>query len=93
MLGMAIASGNDAAVALAETISGSVEQFVVEMNQFVQSLGATNSLFVDPAGIFDGNIITAREYAQFAKYYIEKYPQALKEIHSVPAFSYQIYSK
>ncbi|NIZ40565.1 D-alanyl-D-alanine carboxypeptidase [Entomospira entomophila] len=88
MLGMAIASGNDAAVALAETISGSVEQFVVEMNQFVQSLGATNSLFVDPAGIFDGNIITAREYAQFAKYYIEKYPQALKEIHSVPAFSY-----
>ncbi|NIZ46938.1 D-alanyl-D-alanine carboxypeptidase [Entomospira nematocerorum] len=88
MLGMAIASGNDAAVALAEVVSGSVEDFVLRMNQLAKMLGAKNSHFVDPAGILDGNITTAREYALFAKYYIEQYPHALQEIHSVPSFSY-----
>lgn len=88
MLGMAIASGNDAAIALAETVSKDVESFVEEMNALMQKLGSTVSYFVDPAGIMDGNVITAREYARLASYYVTHYPFALEELHSVQSFSY-----
>ena len=41
-------SGNDAAIALAEYCSGSVEEFAKLMNSTAKSFGATNSNFVKP---------------------------------------------
>lgn len=53
-----IYSGNDAGVAIAEHISGSVEEFAKAMNQEAASLGATNSNFVNPHGLHDDNHYT-----------------------------------
>lgn len=56
--GLTLASGNDAGVAIAEHISGSVEAFVQKMNEEALALGATNSHFVNPHGLHDDNHYT-----------------------------------
>ncbi len=53
LYGLMLRSGNDAAVAIAEHISGSSEEFVVLMNAEAQALGATGSHFVTPNGLHD----------------------------------------
>lgn len=58
LYGLMLESGNDAAVAIAEHISGSVEDFAVLMNQEAQELGATNTHFVNPHGLHDDNHYT-----------------------------------
>ncbi len=88
MLGLAIPSGNDAAVAVAENISGSVEEFVVLMNATAHNMKLTQTQFSDPAGIEDGNLSTALEFAQFARFYLHRHPQALGDLHSVDSFTY-----
>ncbi len=56
--GLMMYSGNDAAVAIAEHIAGSVEAFADMMNERAKSLGATNSHFVNPHGLTDENHYT-----------------------------------
>lgn len=51
-------SGNDAAVAIAEHISGTVEEFVALMNAEARSLGASSTHFVNPHGLHDENHYT-----------------------------------
>ncbi|MCI8327193.1 MAG: D-alanyl-D-alanine carboxypeptidase [Lachnospiraceae bacterium] len=53
LYGLMLCSGNDAAVAIAEHISGSVEEFVVLMNAQAQELGASSSHFVTANGLHD----------------------------------------
>lgn len=53
-----IRSDNGTAVALAEFISGSVEEFSVRMNEEAKALGATGSNFVNPHGLTDANHYT-----------------------------------
>jgi len=88
MKGIAIASGNDASIALAQHIAGSVDAFVDLMNQEAKELGFTTFHFEDPAGLDPRNQITAREFAQFARLYIQEHPEALTELHSVKSFTY-----
>lgn len=52
---MMLESANDAAMALAEYISGSKEEFAKLMNKRAQELGAYNSNFVNPNGLYDDN--------------------------------------
>ena len=58
LYGLLLPSGNDAAVAIAEYISGSVEEFAKLMNQEAYGLGATNSHFVNPHGLHEDNHYT-----------------------------------
>lgn len=51
LYGLMLRSGNDAAIVLAEQVSGSVEQFAELMNQEALALGATQSHFVNPNGL------------------------------------------
>lgn len=88
MKGIAIPSGNDAAIAMAEHIAGSLDAFVNLMNQEAKDLGFTTLHFADPAGLDPKNQITAREFAQFCRIYIQKHPEALTELHSVTSFTY-----
>jgi D-alanyl-D-alanine carboxypeptidase (penicillin-binding protein 5/6) len=88
MRGIAVISGNDAAVALAEHIGGSVESFVDLMNEESRRLGFRSMRFVDPAGIDAENRITAREFASFCRIYIDLHPTALRELHSVKEMAY-----
>ena len=60
--GIAVASGNDACVAVAEHLSGSVETFVAVMNNRAQELGMVNTNFVTCNGLdADGHYTTARD--------------------------------
>lgn len=69
LYGLLLCSGNDAALALAEACSGSVEDFVAEMNSKAQALGMENTSFANPNGLDDENhYSTARDMARLAAY-------------------------
>lgn len=53
-----LSSGNDAGIAIAEHISGSVEKFAALMNKEALALGATHTHFVNPHGLHDDNHYT-----------------------------------
>lgn len=62
-------SGNDAAVALAEFVSGNIDDFAILMNEKVLNLGLTSSHFVTPHGLDqDEHYTTAFELAKIADY-------------------------
>lgn len=88
LLGMAVVSGNDAAIAVAQYISGSVEDFVTLMNKTVKEMGLIYTHFVDPSGYSEKNTTTAREFVTFCRIYLTKFPWTLKKYHSVKEFSY-----
>ena len=85
--GIAIVSGNDACVAVAEHISGNTETFVKLMNDTAQKLGMSNSHFDNPHGLPSGQYTTAYDMAILARSYINDFPDALK-IHSTLEYSY-----
>lgn len=58
LYGLMLRSGNDAAVAIAEYISGDVETFAGLMNNTAAGLGATGTHFVNPNGLPDENHYT-----------------------------------
>jgi len=66
--GVAVASGNDASVALAERISGSEEEFVERMNEKAKDLGLENTQFQNTTGLpAENHYSTARDMALMAK--------------------------
>ena len=66
--GIAIASGNDAVVALAEKIAGTEEMFVDMMNEKAKDLGLTNTNFKNPHGLDEVNhYSTARDMSIMAR--------------------------
>ena len=68
LYGLMLRSGNDAAVAIAEYISGDVDSFAALMNQEAAAMGATRSHFVNPNGLPDENhYTTASDMARIAK--------------------------
>ena len=67
--GLMLASGNDAALALAEGCCGSVEAFVAEMNRTAQRIGMVQSSFANPNGLdAENHYSTARDMALLASY-------------------------
>lgn len=77
-------SANDAAIAIAEHISGTVPEFAKLMNQRARELGATNTNFVNPNGLHDDNhYTTVRDLAMIAKYAmtLEKFRSVVKEVN------------
>lgn len=66
--GIAIASGNDATVAMAERISGSEEEFVKKMNNKAKELGLSNTNFVNATGLTaDNHYSTANDMSLIAR--------------------------
>ena len=66
--GIAIASGNDAVVAMAEKVGGSVENFVKMMNDKAKQLGLKNTVFINPHGLdAEGHYSSAYDMAMIAK--------------------------
>lgn len=77
---IAIASANDACVAMAEYIDSSEENFVAHMNERAKGLSMTNTNFVNCCGLDANNhVTTARDVALMSKELINKYP----EIHNI----------
>ena len=73
---IAVASANDACVAMAEHIAGSEEEFVARMNQRAKKLGMKNTTFVNCCGLdVDGHLTTAYDIALMSRELITKYPK------------------
>lgn len=88
MKGVAVVSGNDACVALAEHISGSEAVFVDDMNRKAQTLGLSNTTFKNCHGLpAEGQYTSARDMAELTYRYLYDYPQAT-ELHSLQEFTY-----
>ena len=86
--GMLIQSGNDASVALAEHISGSVETFVDSMNAYAAELGMSNTAYRNPTGLPARNhYSSARDMAILAKAVIAEFPDHY-QMYAEREFSY-----
>ena len=69
LIGLLVPSGGDAALALAEYHSGSVEEFAKEMNKKAKELGLKNTQFKNPIGLDeDGHYSSAKDLATLTKY-------------------------
>lgn len=65
--GLLIVSGNDAAVAIAEHIDGTVQNFAARMNRRARELGAVNTCFTNPHGLNEtGHYTTAEDLTRIA---------------------------
>lgn len=74
--GMIVQSGNDATVALAEGVAGSVERFVQLMNDQAKVLGMKSSSYRNPEGLTEaGHITTARDLSILATRLLRDFPE------------------
>ncbi|MDQ6626866.1 MAG: D-alanyl-D-alanine carboxypeptidase [Pseudomonadota bacterium] len=74
--GLIVQSGNDASVALAEGVGGTVENFVAMMNRQAQAFGLKNTTFKNVAGLTEpGHKSTARDMATIAAHIIRDFPE------------------
>ena len=76
LLGIIIASGNDACVALAEGIAGTEEEFAILMTSKAKELGMENTNFANSSGINDpDNYSTVRDILKMSNYLIKEHPK------------------
>lgn len=86
--GMIIQSGNDATVALAEHVAGSEDAFAALMNQYAQTLGMSETHFVNSTGMPDPqHYTTAHDLAILTRSLIHDFPEYYKW-YSVREFTY-----
>lgn len=86
--GMIVVSGNDAAVALAEGVAGSVEAFVEMMNREAQRMGLQNTTFRNVTGLTEpGHKSTARDIATIASHIIRDFPD-FYPLYSIREFKF-----
>jgi len=90
LLGLAVSSGNDAAVAVALRFAPSMNDFAELMTKEARAMGLTVTRFVESSGYSDQNMTTANEFAFFCYQYIRLHPDSMKNFHSVKEFSYPL---
>ena len=75
LYGLMLRSGNDAALVIAEAISGSEEEFVYLMNEYATNLNMKNTIFYNPHGLEESNgnanTSTTLDMAKLTKYAME----------------------
>ncbi len=86
--GMIVQSGNDATVALAEGVGGSVERFVQLMNDQAKALGMKNTSFKNPEGLTEpGHTTTARDLATLSMRLMLDFPEDMR-FYSIKKYHY-----
>ena len=86
--GMIVQSGNDASVALAEGVAGSVENFVAMMNRQAQAWGLKNTQFKNVAGLSEaGHYSSTRDVATIAARIINEHPD-FYPLYSIRQYTY-----
>ncbi len=76
---IAIASANDAVVAMSEKVAGTTEKFVEMMNNKCKEIGCTHTNFVNPHGLdAEGHFSSARDMALMGAYLVKNYPEILE---------------
>lgn len=90
MLGMMVASGNDAALAVAEYVGGTDAHFVAMMNAEAAQLGMAHTHFANPEGLAaPGQVTTALDMATLARHIVLTYPTAYRQFTDVATFRWQ----
>ncbi|MFS0755629.1 D-alanyl-D-alanine carboxypeptidase family protein [Noviherbaspirillum sp. 1P10PC] len=88
LYGLIVQSGNDAAVALAETVAGTEDAFAVLMNREAERMGMKSTRFANAAGMpSPENYSTAADLSLLASRLIRDYPEMYK-IYSTKSFTY-----
>lgn len=78
LYGLMVSSGNDAAVALSEHLSGSPDAFAEKMNEKAKELGLTESHFANPDGLpVPGEYTTASDMAILSRAILDRFPDAV----------------
>jgi D-alanyl-D-alanine carboxypeptidase (penicillin-binding protein 5/6) len=86
--GVIVQSGNDASVAIAEAVGGTLDQFVAMMNRQAQAFGLKNTTFKNVTGLTEsGHRSTARDLAVIASHIIRDYPE-LFAYYSIKDYKY-----
>ncbi len=86
LYGLMLPSGNDAAIAIAEHIGGSIDGFAELMNRKADSLGMHDTHYKNPHGLHNGDhYTTARDLAKIAAYAMEN--ETFREIVSTPEYT------
>ena len=87
--GMIAVSGNDAAVALAEGVAGTVENFVGMMNRQAQAWGLKATQFKNVAGLSEpGHRSTARELATIAAHVLRDFPDQYASYYAIRQYTF-----
>ena len=87
--GIAIQSGNDASIIVAEGIAGNEAAFATMMTDYVRGIGLPKSTFANPSGLpHPEQLMTVREIAFLAQHLITKYPEYYK-FFGMRKFPYQ----
>jgi D-alanyl-D-alanine carboxypeptidase (penicillin-binding protein 5/6) len=86
--GLIVQSGNDATVALAEGVGGTVEHFVEMMNDQAKALGMKNTSYKNPEGLpAPGHITTARDLSILATRLMRDFPEDVR-YYSIKKYRY-----
>ena len=86
--GTAVASGNDAAMAVAEAVTGRLSSFVNLMNAKAKALGMRQTRFMNPTGLpAYGQVTTAHDLFKLALSYLHNFPEAM-QFHGLSTFSH-----
>lgn len=86
--GVAVVSANDGALAIAESLTGSEEVFVQQMNEKARLLGLKHTRFANSHGLHaEGQETSAIDMATLGFRYITEHPDALK-FHMLPEYTY-----
>jgi len=87
--GLLAVSGNDAAIALAESSAGSIDKFVDLMNLKAKEIGLKNSHFQNPHGLNeDGHYMSLRDLASVISHIYQEFPQFAPYL-SIKEFTYR----
>jgi serine-type D-Ala-D-Ala carboxypeptidase (penicillin-binding protein 5/6) len=87
--GMIVVSGNDASVALAESVGGSLETFVAMMNRQAQAWGLKNTAFRNVTGLTEsGHRASARDVATIAARIVRDFPAEYARYYGLKEYTY-----
>jgi D-alanyl-D-alanine carboxypeptidase (penicillin-binding protein 5/6) len=89
LMGAIVASGNDAAVTLAEGSAGAISNFVDRMNEVAKNLGMTNTHFDNPTGLYEKtHYMSVRDLAILTRALIESHGEHYSRYFSQQSFSF-----
>ena len=87
--GLIIQSGNDAAIALAEAVAGSEDQFAAMMNQQAKRIGMRHTHYTNATGLPDANhYTTASDLALMAQALISDFPADYDRLYKQKEYTY-----
>ncbi len=88
LIGLAVSSGNDAAVEVALRVAGSIGLFSARMNQAMVEAGYDRFYFEEPSGLSPANRISAADFARFSADLLRRWPETTRTLFGLRDFTF-----